>query len=79
MIYMALLETSAEYSLVAGLIGLVCRFIFQPIEETSFIMFAKEGEKLLKKWLSVVLAIGTCAIIFSYINGLTFLRLAYGS
>lgn len=28
MIYMALLETSAEYSLVAGLVGLICRFIF---------------------------------------------------
>lgn len=40
MIYMALLETSAEYSLVAGLVGLICRFVFQPIEETSFIMFA---------------------------------------
>ena len=40
MIYMALLTTSAEYSLVAGLIGLICRFIFQPIEEASFILFS---------------------------------------
>ena len=78
MIYMALLETSAEYSLVASLVGLVCRFIFQPIEETSFIMFAKEGESLLKKWLSAILAIGTCAVIFAYMNGSTFLRIAYG-
>jgi oligosaccharide translocation protein RFT1 len=41
MIYMALLGTSAEYSLVAGLVGLICRFVFQPIEETSFILFAQ--------------------------------------
>ena len=78
MIYMALLETSAEYSLVAGLVGLICRFVFQPIEETSFIMFAQQGEKLLRKWLSAILAIGTCAIIFAYMNGRVFLRIAYG-
>jgi hypothetical protein len=40
---MALLETSAEYSLVIGLVGLICRFVFQPIEEASFIMFAQQG------------------------------------
>lgn len=78
MIYMALLETSAEYSLVGGLVGLICRFIYQPIEEASFIMFAKQGQPLLKKWMSVVLAIGTCAIIFSFINGQKFLYIAYG-
>lgn len=79
MIYMALLETSAEYSLVAGLVGLICRFIFQPIEETSFILFAQQGEKLLRKWLSAILAIGTCAVIFAYMNGKVFLRIAYGA
>lgn len=42
MIQFALLSDNAEYSLVTGLLGIVCRFIFTPCEEACYIMFAKK-------------------------------------
>jgi len=33
---------------------------------------------MLKILTSIVLAIGCCASIFAYFNGMTFIRLAYG-
>ena len=82
MIQFALLSDNAEYSLVSGLLGIVCRFIFTPCEEACYIMFSNgdstKGLKQLKDWLSGVLAIATCASIFAYLNGRRFLQLAYG-
>lgn len=37
----ALLHVAAEFGLVSNLISLVCRFIFRPIEEISYNLFAK--------------------------------------
>lgn len=37
----ALLYVAAEFGLISNLISLVCRFIFRPIEEISFNLFAK--------------------------------------
>ncbi len=42
MIYFALLSDNAEYSLITGLVGIVCRFIFTPCEEACYIMFSKK-------------------------------------
>ena len=37
----ALLHVAAEFGLISNLISLVCRFIFRPIEEISYNLFAK--------------------------------------
>ena len=37
----ALLHIAAEFGLISNLISLVCRFIFRPIEEISYNLFAK--------------------------------------
>jgi len=31
----------AEFGLIANLISIVCRFVFQPIEEMAFNLFSK--------------------------------------
>mgnify|MGYP001110719995 CR=1 FL=1 len=35
----------AEYSLVSNLIGLVCKYIFQPAEESAFMFFSAQDKK----------------------------------
>jgi len=37
----SLLHVAAEFGLISNLISLVCRFIFRPIEEISYNLFAK--------------------------------------
>lgn len=73
-------EESADYSLVTGLIGIVCRFIFQPIEEVAFLYISRNQNSIsiLKKFLAVVLAIGFNGVIFANLNGTKFLRITYG-
>lgn len=82
MIQFALLSDNAEYSLVSGLLGIVCRFIFFPCEEACYIVFSKKDstkdDRKLNDWLSGVLGIATCACIFAYLNGRRFIQLAYG-
>ena len=74
-----MLAQNAEYSLVSKLIGMVCRFIFQPIEEAAFIKFSKkeDSKDVLQVLLSVLTAISFNAVIFAYLNGMAFLSLAY--
>ena len=35
----------AEFGLIANLISIVCRFVFQPIEEMAFNLFSKYNKK----------------------------------
>ena len=37
MISLALFESNADYSLVQGLVGMVCRLLLNPIEEAAYI------------------------------------------
>ncbi|CDW81920.1 rft1 family protein [Stylonychia lemnae] len=39
------LDVQAEFGLVSNLISIVCRFVFQPIEEMSFNLFSKYNTK----------------------------------
>jgi len=71
-IWFAILDQSAEYSLVTTLIGLVCRFIFAPIEEACFLKFSASKNPALDQlvqWLAGVMGIASCAWVFSILNG----------
>ena len=75
-------DVSAEFSLVQSLIGLVCRFIFQPAEEAAYLVFAADPNpdlNSLRKWLSAMLAIGTCAAMFAVVSGSKFLIIFYSN
>ena len=74
-----MLAQNAEYSLVSKLIGMVCRFIFCPIEEAAFLKFSQkeDSEPTLGVLLSIVTAISFNAVVFAHLNGMAFLTLAY--
>ena len=67
---------------MANLIGLVCRFIFQPAEESASILFSstqKPDLNSLRKYLQIMIAIGSGAIIFSKTCGMQFLLIIYSN
>jgi len=73
-------SVQAEFSLVASLIGLVARFIFQPAEEAAYIVFSGSKQSdlaTLRQWLQAVLAIGFSAIVFSQLCGANFILIVY--
>lgn len=75
-----LLKEAAEFGLISNLISIVCRFIFQPMEEIAYNLFSKlpkKNEKLIQdppsedannilvQYLSIMMGIGISAIMFS--------------
>lgn len=85
------LRQAAEFGLISNLISIICRFIFQPLEEIAFNLFSKlkdskpksdEAEKLhpieiLVQYMAAMLGIGICAIIFSQVCSHDFILLVY--
>jgi len=77
--------------LISNLISIVCRFIFQPLEEIAFNLFSKLKEnkakvdepksnqaiEILVQYMSGTLGIGVCAIIFSQGCAKEFVLLVY--
>lgn len=68
------------------MISIVCRFIFNPLEEIALNLFSKftkeEKNKLidvLAQYLAGVIGIGICAVVFSQANSFKFLTLVYSS
>ena len=64
MISFSQVEDSADYSLVMSLVGMVCRFIYQPIEEVAFVQFSSKTERL-PDFLGAATAIGLSGYAFA--------------
>lgn len=76
-----LLKQAAEFGLISNLISIVCRFIFQPMEEIAYNLFSKlpkkkgnenlvdppseDANNILVQYLSIMMGIGISAIMFS--------------
>ena len=78
----------AEYSLVSNLIGLVCKYIFQPAEESAYMAFSfstssdqkksvDEAIDNLRRYLQAMTAIGTGGYIFAKMCGKYFILIVY--
>lgn len=75
-------DEQAEFSLVGNLIGLVCKYIFQPAEESAFMFFAASNKDFaeidpLRKYLQVMTAIGTGGFIFAKTCGRQFILVVH--
>jgi O-antigen/teichoic acid export membrane protein len=82
------LNVQAEFGLIANLISIVCRFVFQPIEEIAFNLFSKynkaDPEKkgmtplyILAKISQFLSLIGLGMITFGTLFARMFLRIVY--
>ena len=76
----------AEFGLIANLVSIVCRFVFQPIEEIAFNLFSKYSEPkagemtplyILAKISQFLGFIGLGMIIFGTFFARLFLRIVY--
>ena len=78
MIWQGHLTESANYSLVTALIGFICKYLLQPIEDAAFQVSAREKQHdALLMGLSLIIGVQAC--LFAYLNGYTFLYYAYGA
>lgn len=73
------LQEQGEYSLIANLLSMVCRFIYLPIEELSFNIFAKNLNRAvyLASILKFMLYLGACIVVFGCLWGYQVLFLLY--
>ena len=80
------IQQAAELGLISNLISIVCRFIFQPLEEIAFNLFSKlKGQEnqeeqavdILVQYLAGMCGIGVCGIIFSQVCSYEFILLVY--
>ena len=80
------IQQAAELGLISNLLSIVCRFIFQPLEEIAFNLFSKlKGQEnqeeqavdILVQYLAGMCGIGVCGIIFSQVCSYEFILLVY--
>ena len=80
------IQQAAELGLISNLISIICRFVFQPLEEIAYNMFSKfkgkessDATDILVKNMAGMMGIGVSAIIFSQFCSNNFILVAFSS